>query len=667
MQTLIERFRKNGISIALMGDTGLSAKPLNLLTEKDKGQLSKHKSAIVEYLKDLPEDPAQPILQQLGWTVQYVERNDVAREIVNELVALGRVVFGLDIETYGPSVKQGEVLFSGGLDPHLGGIRSIQIAAPGKASFVFDLAYVDPEILPPLLHGLGSFVAYNAGFEYGFLKKANLLPPRLGCAMMMARLVFGVNGNKGYFSLAATTEKALGITVDKATRGSDWSIKGPLSRSQVNYGALDAVLALELTPRLMKGLRKSDQVRVYQLITDALPVVNDVILNGVGFNRKDHQILLQEWDRLANESLAEIRTSIPGIQNPNSTKQLATWLEINLPSKIKQDWPRTDTGQLKTGADALSEWPECPEALIRYKEYNKLVSSFGHGFADHIHPVTGRIHASFWLMGTRGGRFSCSKPNIQNPPRKAEFRALFVPTEGYEFVVADFSQIELRVCAILAEDETMKQAYREGIDLHRLTAANAAGCDLAQVSDQQRQEAKAINFGLIYGMSAPTLVNYAWTSYRVRMELDEAERFRRSFFDHYRGIARWHESVKRSGGFDTTVRTNSGLIRDMGQESFGWKFTNACNTPVQGSAAEVLLASLARLPKALSGLDAQIVNHVHDEILIECHPEDIHQAKQALVEAMTAGFLQVFPEHRDMTKDLVEAKSGSNWHSAKTS
>ena len=136
-------------------------------------------------------------------------------------------------------------------------------------------------------------------------------------------------------------------------------------------------------------------------------------------------------------------------------------------------------------------------------------------------------------MGTRGGRFSCSSPNIQNPPRKAEFRALFVPTEGYEFVVADFSQIELRVCAILAEDDTMQQAYREGVDLHRLTAAHAAGCQLDQVTDEQRQAAKAINFGLIYGMSAPTLVDYAWTSYHVRMELEQAQIFLQCFFDHY--------------------------------------------------------------------------------------------------------------------------------------
>lgn len=114
-------------------------------------------------------------------------------------------------------------------------------------------------------------------------------------------------------------------------------------------------------------------------------------------------------------------------------------------------------------------------------------------------------------------------------------------------MVADFSQIELRVCAIVAEDETMQRAYREGVDLNRLTAATAAGITIEEVTSEQRQAAKAINFGLIYGMSAATLVSYFWASYRVRMTLDQAERFRRAFFDLYRGIARWHQAVKRRG------------------------------------------------------------------------------------------------------------------------
>lgn len=313
----------------------------------------------------------------------------------------------------------------------------------------------------------------------------------------------------------------------------------------------------------------------------------------------------------------------------------------------------------------LAEWPECPEALLRYKEYQKLSTTYGQAFAEHLHPVTGRIHGHFALVGTRGGRFSCARPNVQNPPRRAEFRQLFVPADGYVFVVADFSQIELRVCAIMAEDETMQQAYREGIDLHRLTAATAAGIPLEQVTDAQRQAAKAINFGLIYGMSAATLVTYAWTSYRTRMTREEAEAFRRAFFNLYRGVARWHQDVKRRGRLAATVTTRIGLRRDMAQELGGWKFTNACNTPVQGSAAEVLLASLVCLKESLQGWDARIVHHVHDEIVVECRPHQVSDIQSLLTASMIKGFLEVFPEHPEMTRNLVEAKAGSDWSSAK--
>lgn len=666
MNALIERLRKNGISISLKGGAGLSAKPLNLLTEKDKNQIAQQKKDLIEYLQSVPEDPALLVLKQLGCTVCYVMDDETAKLRVQELVDMGQVVFGLDIETYGPSQRQGKVLFKGGLDPHMGRIRSIQIAAPGHYVVVFDLAMIDSNLLLPLMQGPGTFVAYNAGFEYAFLKKMNLAPQRLGCAMMMSRLAFGLGkkGNK-HNSLSEVTQRVLGIEISKEVRDSDWSVAGPLSKGQIHYGALDAVLAMELVKPLTRELRESGQGRIYQLISRALPVVHDAMLNGIGFNVQEHRRLIGVWNQEVNEAAAEISSSVPSIRNPNSTQQLCQWLEQTLPADIQKNWPRTETGRLQTGTDALSEWPECPDALMRYKEFNKLSTTYGAGWADHIHPVTGRLHAHFSLMGTRGGRFSCSRPNIQNPPRNSDFRSLFIPTEGYEFVVADFSQIELRVCAILAEDETMQQAYREGIDLHRLTAAHAAGCALEEVSDEQRQAAKAINFGLIYGMSAPTLVVYSWTSYRVRITLEQAEIFRQSFFDNYRGIARWHQSVKRRGEWDQTVRTQTGLLRDMSQETNGWRFTNACNTPVQGSAAEVLLASLARLPKALQGLEARLVNHVHDEILIECRSEEVDQTKLALMEAMTKGFLEVFPAHADMTRDLVESKSGSNWFVAK--
>ena len=234
----------------------------------------------------------------------------------------------------------------------------------------------------------------------------------------------------------------------------------------------------------------------------------------------------------------------------------------------------------------------------------------------------------------------------------------------YRMVVADYSQIELRIAALIAGDQAMLQAYRDGLDLHRLTASITSGVPLADVTKDQRQAAKAINFGLIYGMQPAGLRAYAKATYNVAMTPEAARQAHAAFFQHYQGIHRWHLNTKARGIYDKTVRTVGGLIRDMGRESNGWKLTNALNTPVQGSAAEVLLLALAKLPAALSGLDCRVVHHVHDEIILECAETEVDQAKAALQQAMTSAFDDLFPGN-GMAADLVEAHDGRTWEDAK--
>ena len=179
----------------------------------------------------------------------------------------------------------------------------------------------------------------------------------------------------------------------------------------------------------------------------------------------------------------------------------------------------------------------------------------------------------------------------------------------------------------------------------------------------QRQLAKACNFGLIYGMGAIGLAAYASQSYGVDMPLKAAEKARAAFFNAYPGIATWHHKTRLKSATDQTVRTRGGLLRDLGKEQYGWKLTEALNTPVQGSGAECLLESLIALPAVLAGLDAQLIHHVHDEILIECAEGDAESAKRALTESMERGFNALFPEAA--LPGLVEAHSGPDWHSAK--
>lgn len=187
---------------------------------------------------------------------------------------------------------------------------------------------------------------------------------------------------------------------------------------------------------------------------------------------------------------------------------------------------------MKTDLEAFQHAPNLPviEPLKQYKLLRKRLSTFGEGYARHIHPVTGRLHADFMIAGARSGRFRCHNPNVQNAPRDNAFRSLFKAPDGYRLVVADYSQVELRIAALIAQDKTMLDAYELGQDLHRKTAAAVAGIEMDQVTRSQRQAAKAINFGLIYGMGAKGLAAYASSAYGVAMTLEQATTAREIFF-----------------------------------------------------------------------------------------------------------------------------------------
>ncbi len=222
----------------------------------------------------------------------------------------------------------------------------------------------------------------------------------------------------------------------------------------------------------------------------------------------------------------------------------------------------------------------------------KGLSTYGKGYAAHISPVTGRIHASF-LLGTAAGRLSCQSPNIQNPPRDAAFRALFAPAPGRCLVVADYGQIELRVAALVSGDSAMRAAYEQGQDLHRKTAAAVLGIEPGAVTKGQRQMAKAVNFGLLFGQGAKGLQAYAKASYGAELSQREAEKARAAFFTAYPGLRRWQEQQQEQARFAKQVHTPGGRCRGLdGDRQLA---TASLNTPIQGGAAECLLAALAAL------------------------------------------------------------------------
>ena len=610
--------------------------------------------------------PAAVILERLAAEVRYIADPGEAQEVVARLLektegisrypgACGAML-GVDIET--APLPQFKHDAKAGLDPFKAVIRLLQVFDPVGHCLVFDCRTVPLEVLKPLIESRET-VAHNAIFEMKFLRQAGINPLRMHCTLLMARVASG----QPLLSLAKAVERHFPELppIDKALQTSNWNAAA-LSAEQVQYAALDAVLARELWRELKEVIKTTGQAAAYRRMAAVIPVVADQTLAGVPFDATSHRALLDGWQAEVVPLREQLQADL-GI-NPDSGPQLAAWLEKHLDPKTLVDWPRTPTGKLKTDEDAFDKISLPALApLTQYKRLAKKISVYGTGYLGYVHPVTGRIHPEFLIAGTRGGRFSCRDPNLQQAPA-GDFRRLFRAPAGYQLVVADYSQVELRIAAILAGDSAMLAAYKAGADLHRRTAAAIAGIAETEVTKAQRQLAKACNFGLIYGMGGKTLAAYAAGSYGVAMSLAEAEHAKAAFFRAYPGIARWQAVAKARGTHDPTVKTAGGLIRDLGQEPGGWKLTQALNTPVQGTGAEMLLAALHRLPKALAGLDAKLILHVHDEVVLEVADRDVPAAKVALEEAMVAGFRALLPDQADMP-GLVEAHAGPTWFDAK--
>jgi DNA polymerase-1 len=291
------------------------------------------------------------------------------------------------------------------------------------------------------------------------------------------------------------------------------------------------------------------------------------------------------------------------------------------------------------------------EKLLEYRSVQKLLSSYGLGLLEHINPVTRRIHADFRQLGATGGRMSCSDPNLQQIPNTPEYRSCFRAPAGRKLVIADYSQIELRILADWSQDTALVKALLSGEDLHCVTASQMFGINLEDVSKEQRAAAKQLNYGIMYGLGAQGLAA------RIGCPLDEAEILLRKYFDAYSGVAaflrdaadravRDRESRTRSGrlicfSFDANDRSQVAGIQRLGK-----------NAPIQGSSADIIKRALVLLYEALKPIDARIVNCVHEEIVLEAAEPAASEAAAILEREMTAAareFIRSVPVTVDIT------------------
>ncbi len=600
---------------------------------------------------------AAEILEKEGIGIHHIMDAPSAQRATRKLSA-ARGPLGIDTETAPLPSYSGHK--KAGLDPHLSRIRLVQLYDGGDTVEIFDMNHVDVQLLAPLMER--PLVAHNAVFDLKQLIQAGLYPRYMGCTMLMCSTLFG-----RLASLANLTERFLGWEMEKETALSDWNAP-ELSEPQLAYAALDAAAVFRLFHRFKGEIESKRLGRTYTLMRNAQHAVAKMELAGIHFDLTGHAGLMETWKRRREKAYGDLLRLLGPSVNPSSGAQLSDWLKAHLDRKTLGDWPLTKTGKLKTDKGTLARHPDHPlvSPLLKYKEMDTLIATFGSGFGAHISPATGRIHASFHIGGTATGRLSCSGPNIQNPPRETAFRSLFSAPPGKVLVVADYGQIEMRVAALVSGDRNMLDAYRKGVDLHRKTASAVAGVPIEAVSREQRQGAKAVNFGLLYGQGARGLAVYAKVTYGVAMTELEAESARSAFFHTYPGLKRWQEKASRETEKSGRIVTPGGRVisaSNRGEGGRGTSYTSALNTPIQGGAAEVLLAAMKALDRHLAGMDARLVNVVHDELVVEAAESQGERARKAVEAAMIEGMLQIFPGAS--TTDLVEAHVVSNWSQAK--
>lgn len=300
----------------------------------------------------------------------------------------------------------------------------------------------------------------------------------------------------------------------------------------------------------------------------------------------------------------------------------------------------------------VRKWRILRKSIRKGKPKATNEETFCKSLSKHIYPPTEKIHPEYKQIGTATGRFSCSNPNLHSIPRDEKFRRCFIPEPGNKLIIADYSQIQLRIAAEISKDKRMIKAFKKRKDLHRLTASLITGKELDQVTDEDRKAAKAVNFGLIFGMGAKGLQAYAQESYGVTLSEKRSRAFRERFFESYPDLAGWTRQIWEDKPKE--ARTLSGRRRQWQEQA---KLTELCNTPIQGTEADIVKEALARLVKRLEHIGAKIVGCIHDEILVEAPEDSAEEVAKTLKKTMEkAGgkYLKKVPV-------VAEVKVASSW------
>lgn len=506
---------------------------------------------------------------------------------------------------------------------------------------------------------------------------------------------YSPKSNKPYFadvscSLKAVAERRLELELDKEQRKTDWGALD-LTLDQVEYAAKDVDVLPKIAAEQLNELKEEALIGIYSIESKCIRPVAKMSYTGFNVDIERLQKLKLDIETQLNQKTTEFiealdarlpaESKLPrGLDglvlvgkkankefNPGSTAQVASAFELCGIELPKND----DTGKSTLNQISLAEFDSKDPVLQMYRERVKIETSLEHveKLIQNINPVTHRIHSFYNQVGANSGRFTCAGApktaktkvkttfavNLQQVPRSKAFRESFVASPGYKLIIADYSQMELRLLAELANIPQMQEAYNTDIDLHTLTASLVNDCDISEVTKQQRQMAKGANFGFIYGIGFRKFKTYAAASFGVHLSLSESKILHSKFHSAYPRLREWHRqrgALVQDGWCYT--RTALGRRRLLAYDDA--RMTIAANTLIQGTGADILKVALGELNEYLSE-DVRLIAVVHDEVVLEVKEGLEEFWKEKLANVMVEAGASVFKK----TRLVAEPGIGDDW------
>lgn len=594
---------------------------------------------------------------------------DTTEKLHSLVESLNRAeVISFDTETTSTEEMQAEVVGIS-LATEAGHGWYVPVGHIGAANL--PIAQVIAALTEPLTNPNIKKIAHNAKYDYLMLKRHGLTVAPLSFDTMIAQFLVEPGSKIGLKDLvpARLNEEMTHIEALIGKGKNQISMADVPVESAASYAAADAEVCLRLMPQLEAELKRDGlESLMHDIEMPLVTVLAEMEYIGVRLDLDFfHQFSKELTARLA-EIEREVFAQVGKTFNLNSTQQLSDVLFGQLKLTPPDRGRKTASGHYSTAADVLDEMRgQHPvlDLILEHRELAKLKSTYVDALPAAVDPNTGRVHTSYSQTGSVTGRLSSNNPNLQNIPTRTEtgqrVRNGFIAEEGNVLLSVDYSQVELRIVAHMAGDQAMLEAFRQGQDIHATTAAAIYGVPLAEVTKDMRRHAKAINFGLIYGMSAFGLTR------RTELTLAESEKFVKVYFERFPGVKRYLDQTRRLAaeqGYVTTLlgrrRYFPALRNSLNQQMRQREEREAINSPIQGTAADIMKIAMLKIPGALklAGLQGQMLLQVHDEIVLECPQSELEKTAQVVQKTMEEAYPLSIPLS-------TEARAGRSWGAMK--